>query len=193
MMSFDDSLMVLICVLLAVERSKETLTGLQAVVVHLMFCWGDKYVSKESVEFYAYVAGTTAALSQQGRTIPARSVRFSREFDPTKGFAGQDILSYLFNLFTQQPTSQDVSPSQFSPAVPTRGSHLWFLLVVLSCSIHSWFLSAVLARGCHLRFVLVVLICGLFSWLSPLVSTSTRGSRLRLLLAVVVSHYCRRC
>ena len=45
-------------------------------------------------------------------------------------------------------------------------------------------MSAVLARGCHLWFVLVVLICGLFSsWLSPLVSA--RGSRLRLLLAVV--------
>ena len=155
MMSFDDSLVVLVCVLLAVERSKETLAGLQAVLVHLMFCWGDKYVSKESVEFYTYVAGTTAALSQQGRTIPARSVRFSREFDPTKGFAGQDILSYLFNLFTQQPLKM----------FHLHSFLLRFLLVFLICGFFSWFSPVVSARGSCLRFLLVVVTCGLFSWL----------------------------
>ena len=109
-MSFDDSLVVLGCALLAVGRSKETLVWLHAVVVPLLLSEGDECVSKEFAEFW--VVGAAAALIQQGRTIPARNVRPSREFNPTRGFPGQDILPYLSDL-TTQPSHQDAAHMVF--------------------------------------------------------------------------------
>ena len=105
-MSFDDSLVVLGCALLAVGRSKETLAWLHAVVVSLLLSEGDECVSKEFAEFC--VVGAAAALIQQGRTIPARNVRLSREFDPTRGFPGQDLRLYL-SVLTTQSTNQDAA------------------------------------------------------------------------------------
>ena len=105
-MSFDDSLVVLGCALLAVGRSKETLVWLHAVVVPLLSREGDECVSKEFAD--VCVVGAAATLFRQGRAIPARNVRLSREFDPTRGFPGQDILSCLSD-FNTRPSRQDAA------------------------------------------------------------------------------------
>ena len=93
MWSFDDPLVVLGCLLLIVERSNATPTGFHAVVAPLFTRGGDECASKEFVEFW--VAGAAATLYRQGRAILIRNRRLSRVFDPTKGFAGQDILPCL--------------------------------------------------------------------------------------------------
>ena len=105
-MSFDDPLVVLGCALLVVERSKETLVWLHAVVVPLLTRGGEELVAKEFAEFC--VAGAAASLIRQGRTTPARNVQLSREFDPTKGYAGQDILICLSEP-TSQPSHQNAA------------------------------------------------------------------------------------
>ena len=91
MLRIDDSLVVLGCLLLVAGRSKETLVGLHAVVAPLFFRGGDECASKEFAMFC--VAGGAASLCWRGRAMFIGSRRLSREFDPTKGYAGQDILS----------------------------------------------------------------------------------------------------
>ena len=76
-------------------RSNTCLAGPQAVVVPLLSCWGDECVSKETVVIF--IAGAAAIFERQGRAIPAKSKQLSWEFDPTKGYAGQDILAGMSN------------------------------------------------------------------------------------------------
>ena len=90
MSRFDDSLVVLGCLLLVVGRSKETLAGLHAVVVPLLQRGGEECVAKE---FVVLVVGAAVTFFRRGRTILERN-RHPVKFDPTKGFAGQDIRSF---------------------------------------------------------------------------------------------------
>ena len=58
MSRFDDSLVVLGCLLLMVGRSKETLAGLHAVVVPLFCCGGEECVSEIVVLWVVGAAAT---------------------------------------------------------------------------------------------------------------------------------------
>ena len=116
-MGFADSLVVLGCLQFAVGRSNASLAGLQAVAVPLLFCWGDECVSKETVEIF--IAGAAAIFDRQGRTIPVKSKWLSWEFDPTKGYAGQDILADTSISLAQPHYFRGVAPliSSFSLTV----------------------------------------------------------------------------
>ena len=104
--------MVLGCVLFAVGRSNATLVGLHSVVVSKWFCEGDECVAKEFVGFC--VVGAAAALfSRQGRATLAKSKQLFWEYDPTRGFAGQDILTQMFNNLPKRHHYQNVSPTVF--------------------------------------------------------------------------------
>ena len=92
MTRIEDSLVVLGCVLFAVGRSNATLVGLQSVVVSKWFCKGDECVTKEFVGF-CVVGAATALFSRRGRATLAKSKQLFWEFDPTRGFAGQDTLT----------------------------------------------------------------------------------------------------
>ena len=116
--------MVLGCLLFAVVRSNASLAGLQAVVVPLLFCGGDECVSKESAE--VLVVGAAAAFYRRGRAILVKNRQSRWEFDPTKGYAGQDILMYV----------QLACSTPLSPRFTFAGSScsLLFLLLMFDLS-----------------------------------------------------------
>ena len=81
-------------------RSNASLERLHTVVaVSLLSFRGDECVSKETVVIF-FVGGATF-FARQGRAIPAESVQFSWEYDPTKGYAGQDIPASASILLAQ--------------------------------------------------------------------------------------------
>ena len=98
-MSFVDLLVVLGCLRFAVGRSNASLERLHTVAVSLLSFWGDECVSKETVVIF--LAGGAAFCARRGRAIPAKSEQFSWEFDPTKGYAGQDISACVSFLLAQ--------------------------------------------------------------------------------------------
>ena len=69
------------------------------MVVSLLSFRGDECVSKETVVIF--LAGGAVFFARQGRAIPAQSDQFSWEFDPTKGYAGQDIPARVSILLAQ--------------------------------------------------------------------------------------------
>ena len=77
----------------------------------LFFCGGDECASKEFAVFWT--AGAAAALCRRGRATLIRNRQLSREFDPTKGYAGQDILPCLSSP-TKPHLLQNVSPYAFA-------------------------------------------------------------------------------
>ena len=85
---FEDSLVVLVCLLFAVVISKETLVLAQAVVVPLCRFGGDECAAKETSK--DYVVGGATGEPCRGRAILVKN-RHSWEFNPTRGFPGQDI------------------------------------------------------------------------------------------------------
>ena len=101
MIGIEDSLVVLGCVLFAVGRSNATLVGLHSVVVSKWFCEGDECVAKEFVGF-CDVGAAAALFSRQGRATLAKSKQLFWEYDPTRGFAGQDILTQMSNNLSKR-------------------------------------------------------------------------------------------
>ena len=87
-MDFEDSLVVFSCLILSVERSKEFLLLLHAVVVPLQWQREDECVSK--VIYKEYNAGGAAAEPCEGSRILDKK-RQPREYNPTRGYPGQDI------------------------------------------------------------------------------------------------------
>ena len=86
-MSVEGSLVVLICFVFCVERSKVA-RGLYHVVRELLVpASGEECVSK--VICLMYAGG--AAAKDGGRTAPQKKKR-KREFNPTRGYPGEDIL-----------------------------------------------------------------------------------------------------
>ena len=88
-MNFADLLVVLCFLLFAVEKLKESLRLSHAVRVPLLQLGGERIVSKEILRMY--VAGRAAAEPWRGRAVLVKS-RKHREFNPTRGYSGQDIL-----------------------------------------------------------------------------------------------------
>ena len=90
-MCLDADFLVVLCFLiLVVERSKELLELTHAVRVPLCYFWDEERVSKENTRMY--VVGRAAAEPWRGRAVLVKS-RKHREFNPTRGYPGQDILS----------------------------------------------------------------------------------------------------
>ena len=89
-MSIDDLLVFLICWLGCVARPKETWTSLHVVVGPLLLGLGEGCVSK--VILVVWAAGG-AAPSTMERSATLQNKRQKREFDPTRGFPGEDIRS----------------------------------------------------------------------------------------------------
>ena len=91
-MNFEDLLVVLGLLLFTVDKFKESLGTQQAMGVPLLLFGGDKNVSK--VITRKYVAGRAAKEPCRGRTLLVES---KKSWNPTRGYAGQDIafeLSY---------------------------------------------------------------------------------------------------
>ena len=89
-MGIEDSLVVSVFLSLAVERSNAFFALLYAVAVSLVQRGKDECVWKEICE--DYVAGGAAGEPRGGTAILVR-LRRTWEFDPTRGYPGQDILS----------------------------------------------------------------------------------------------------
>lgn len=89
-MNIEDSLVILGFLLLAVARSNEFLGLTHAVRVSLCSFWEEERASKESARMY--MAGRAAVEPCSGRAVLAKN-RKLREFNPTRGYPGQDIVS----------------------------------------------------------------------------------------------------
>ena len=89
-MDFADLLVVICFLLFTVAKLKESLGLPHVVRVPLWRLGGERIVSKEIARMY--VAGGAAAEPWRGRTVLVKS-RKHREFNPTRGYPGQDILS----------------------------------------------------------------------------------------------------
>ena len=99
LMDYEDLFVLLMCLLFYVARSKESRVVQKGVRVPLLHRWGGECASKEVPTF-----------TDTGRAVPGfpwggratqkenRFKHFSRNFDNTKGYPGQDILSKPLNL-----------------------------------------------------------------------------------------------
>ena len=87
-MDFEDSLVVLCFLLLAVARSNELLGLTHTVRVPLCNYWDEERASKESTRMY--VAGGAVMEPCSGRAVLVKN-RKHWEFNPTRGYPGQDI------------------------------------------------------------------------------------------------------
>ena len=88
-MSIDELLVVLGCFLCCVERLKEIRELYHAVREPLVPLLEERCVSKEIVT--TLVAGGKVTCVDRGRTALHQQRGQKREFDPTKGFPGEDI------------------------------------------------------------------------------------------------------
>ena len=96
-MSIDDLLVVLICWLGCVARPKETWTLPHVVVGPLLLGPGEGCVSK--VILVVWTAGGAALQTKEG-SATLQNKKQKREFDPTRGFPGEDIRSYRKDIST---------------------------------------------------------------------------------------------
>ena len=87
-MNFEDLLVVLRFLLFAAEKLNESLGSSHAVRVPLFQSGGETSVVKEIVRMY--VVGGATMEPCRGRTMLAKN-RKLREFNPTRGYPGQDI------------------------------------------------------------------------------------------------------
>ena len=88
-MHFDDSLAVLCFCLFPVERLKEILWLRHGVGGPLLWLWEDRCASNEIWTILA-VGGATAV--EKGGRAALGKTQEKREYDPTKGYPGEDIL-----------------------------------------------------------------------------------------------------
>ena len=77
--------------LFSVARSKEALAQYYAVVVPMVLSGGDECVTNAISEFFQG-AGAAATFSRKGRAILEKNRQSQWGFDPTKGYAGQDVV-----------------------------------------------------------------------------------------------------
>ena len=89
MMTFEGFLVVLNFCLFLVARPNESLKLHHGVRVRLLWFWGEGGVSKEILVDYVVGAATTEPLG--GRPTLEKRQK-TRDFNPTKGFPGEDIL-----------------------------------------------------------------------------------------------------
>jgi len=89
-MNFEDLLVVLGLMLFTVDKFKESFGKQQAMGVPLLLLGGDKDVSKVITRMY--VAGRAVTEPCRGRTLLVES---KKSWNPTRGYAGQDIVSEL--------------------------------------------------------------------------------------------------
>ena len=87
-MCFEDLLVILNCCLFYVERSKASRSLYQVVVEPLVPASGEECVSK--VISVMRAAGSAEAIMKGGRSTPKKRQQ-KREFDPTRGYPGEDI------------------------------------------------------------------------------------------------------
>ena len=87
-MCFEDLLVVSFCLLSSVARLKECRTLYHAVVEPLVPSSAEKCVVKE-IQLVHVVSG--AAARPNGGSGILQESRQYRDFDPTRGYAGQDI------------------------------------------------------------------------------------------------------
>ena len=87
-MCFEDPLVILNCYLFCVERSKASRSLYQVVVEPLVPASGEECVSKVTSVMWA--AGGAEAIMKGGRSTPKKRQQ-KREFDPTRGYPGEDI------------------------------------------------------------------------------------------------------
>ena len=93
-MLIEDLLVIFICRLFSVVRSRETLEWSQGVGGPLTTFWGEEWGAKEI--HILFVAGRAVIKGKGGRTILEKR-RQSREFNPTKGYPGEDVNSVQFS------------------------------------------------------------------------------------------------
>ena len=95
-MHFEGSLVVLYFCLFPVERLKEIL-GLQyGMGGSLLWFWEDRCASKEIWTMLA--AGGAVAVEKRGLVAALGKTQKKREYDPTKGYPGEDIVSKSFMI-----------------------------------------------------------------------------------------------
>ena len=87
-MEIEDFLVVFGFLCLSVERSNESLMWLHAVAVSLELCGKDECVVNETCK--DYVVGAAASEPCGGRAILIKR-RKLWEYNPTRGYPGQDI------------------------------------------------------------------------------------------------------
>ena len=88
-MVYEDLLVEFICLLFLIERSKETLFAWYGVRGPLLCRKGEECAAKESCVFV--LMGEHRHFSRGGRATSKKSREKIREFDPTRGFPGEDI------------------------------------------------------------------------------------------------------
>ena len=87
-MFVEGFLVVLTIFQFSVARSNKGLARHHGVGVPLRLSWGEEWGAKETL--FLFVVGAAAASDTGGRTILEKR-RMAREFNPTKGFPGEDI------------------------------------------------------------------------------------------------------
>ena len=97
-MGYEGLFVVSMCLLTFVERFKETRVMYYGVAVPLLHNSGEKCASYEFPVF-CVVGGATTLFPRGGRATQNESKHLlSRDFDSTRGFPGEDILSLPDNL-----------------------------------------------------------------------------------------------
>ena len=88
-MHCEDFLVVFCFLLSVIERSKETQVLQHGVVGLLLLVWGEECVAKETLVLVLLVEQQCRL--RGGRAACTEIKQTSREFDPTRGFPGEDI------------------------------------------------------------------------------------------------------
>ena len=92
LMSCEGFLVLLMCLRFFVARSKETCVTWHGVVVPLLRYMGEECVSN-TIPVFAVAGGAVMVFSRGGRATrnKCKHQTFSRNFDCTKGYPGEDI------------------------------------------------------------------------------------------------------
>ena len=91
-MDYEGRLAALLCLFLFVARLKETCEAWNGMGVPLSRSTGERRVSKE-ILLFATVGGAMVCFFAGGRAAQTANRHQSRNYDMTKGYPGEDILS----------------------------------------------------------------------------------------------------
>ena len=90
-MNYEDFLVAFFCLLFTLERTKETLSALHDVGGPLLNGWGEVCAVKANCVFES--VGEHGLFLRGGRVHFVKISQNNREFDATRGYPGEDILS----------------------------------------------------------------------------------------------------